>query len=77
PDFGLIAAAMLPPADRDHYKGGVPWDEPTQEEIDGVAAVFDEVADDEVASSSAYIMAKKLKRVFRGQAGLGRLFRWL
>lgn len=38
--------------------------EPTQEEIDGVAAVFAEVADDPIAQGSAYIMAKKLKRVF-------------
>lgn len=39
-------------------------DEPTQAEIDGVAAVFKEVEDDPVAQASAYIMAKKLKRVF-------------
>lgn len=38
--------------------------EPTQEEIDGVAAVFEEVAGDPIARDSAYIMAKKLKRVF-------------
>ena len=41
-------------------------DEPTQMEIDGVAAVFAEVADDPTAQDSAYIMAKKLKRVFVG-----------
>lgn len=42
-----------------------PADEsPTQAEIDGVAAVFAEVEDDPIARSSAYIMAKKLKRVF-------------
>lgn len=39
--------------------------EPTQAEIDGVAAVFEEIADDPVARSSAYIVAKKLKRVFQ------------
>jgi hypothetical protein len=39
--------------------------EPTQEEIDGVAAVFAKLADDPTAQSSAYITAKMLKRVFR------------
>lgn len=38
--------------------------EPTQDEIDGVIAVFKEIADDPIAQQSAYIMAKKLKRVF-------------
>jgi hypothetical protein len=37
---------------------------PTQEQIDGVAAVFAECADDPIARSSAIILAKKLRRVF-------------
>jgi hypothetical protein len=40
------------------------FDEPTQDEIDGVAKVFAEVVNDPIAANSAYIMAKKLKRVF-------------
>jgi hypothetical protein len=38
--------------------------EPTQSDIDGVAAVFETVADDPIARESAYILAKMLKRVF-------------
>uniref|UniRef100_UPI0037D9F100 hypothetical protein n=1 Tax=Tardiphaga sp. TaxID=1926292 RepID=UPI0037D9F100 len=38
--------------------------EPTQEEIEGVACVFADVHDDPTARASAYIMTKKLKRVF-------------
>lgn len=38
--------------------------EPTQEQIEGVACVFAGVHDDPTARSSAYIMAKKLKRIF-------------
>lgn len=37
---------------------------PTQEQIDGVAAVFAECADDPIARSSAIILASKLRRVF-------------
>lgn len=40
-------------------------DMPTQAEIDGVARVFAEAAEDAVAQASAIIMAKKLKRVFQ------------
>lgn len=51
---------------KSHYERAS--EEPTQEEIDGVAAVFGEIADDPIAKQSAYIVAKKLKRVFqRGQ----------
>jgi hypothetical protein len=39
-------------------------DEPAQYEIDAVAAVFAAVEHDQTARSSAYIMAKKFKRVF-------------
>lgn len=38
--------------------------EPTQQEIDGVAAVLEKAANDPIARQSAYIMAKMLKRVF-------------
>ncbi|WP_057845378.1 hypothetical protein [Bradyrhizobium retamae] len=45
-------------------------DEPTQEEIDGVAEVFKSVEHDPIAATSGYIMAKKLKRVFVQVGGL-------
>lgn len=53
----------------DRICGGDGTGEPTQGEIDGVAAVFAEVDADPIARSSGYIMAKKLKRVFPADPG--------
>jgi len=68
--------APLPSADPvgfDLARSAAIDDSPTQEEIDGVAAVFDQVAADPIAAGSAYIMAKKLRRVFRGSDAAARL----